>query len=80
MFNIAIRSFLLLGLVGHAVSDYTPEALADKVENLPGSEKLDIKFNQFSGYLSVNGTKNLHYWMVIYFILIWDKCLFHCKK
>lgn len=44
--------------------DYTPEALAAQVTNLPGTEKLDIPFNQFSGYVKVNGTKNLHYWMV----------------
>jgi carboxypeptidase C (cathepsin A) len=43
---------------------YTPEALADQVTNLPGAENLELNFNQFSGYLTVNGTKNLHYWMV----------------
>ena len=44
--------------------DYTPEALADQVTNLPGAENLKINFNQFSGYLKVNNTKNNHYWMV----------------
>ena len=43
---------------------YTPEALADQVTNLPGAENLNIPFNQFSGYLPVNGTKNMHYWFV----------------
>jgi len=47
-----------------ALGDYTPEALADQVINLPGAENLDFNFNQFSGYVKVNGTKNLHYWMV----------------
>jgi carboxypeptidase C (cathepsin A) len=56
---------LLAGLsaVANAV-DYTAEALADQVTNLPGAEGLDIKFNQFSGFIKVNGTKNLHYWFV----------------
>ena len=52
-----------LGAVATAI-DYTPEALADQVLNLPGTEALDIKFNQFSGFIKVNGTKNLHYWFV----------------
>jgi hypothetical protein len=25
---------------------------------------LDFSFNQFSGYVKVNNTKNMHYWMV----------------
>ena len=54
-----------LACIGSALaSDYTPEALADQVFNLPGAENLDISFNQFSGYLKVNNTKNLHYWLV----------------
>jgi len=43
---------------------YTPEALKDIVVNLPGAENLNITFNQFSGYLAVNGTKQMHYWLV----------------
>lgn len=48
---------------------YTESALEDKITNLPGTEALDIKFDQFSGYLSVPGTngeltKHLHYWFV----------------
>jgi carboxypeptidase C (cathepsin A) len=55
----------LLACVSSATADYTPEALADQVTNLPGAEGLDITFNQFSGYLKVNGdTKNNHYWFV----------------
>lgn len=42
---------------------YSPEALADQVLDLPGLTD-PITFNQFSGYLKVNNTKNLHYWMV----------------
>lgn len=58
-----------LALLGQCVAQYTPEALADQVVNLPGSENLDIKFNQFSGYLSIPGTtgqlsKKMHYWLV----------------
>eukprot|EP00602_Paraphysomonas_sp_CaronLab_P007685 CAMPEP_0185024122 /NCGR_PEP_ID=MMETSP1103-20130426/7050_1 /TAXON_ID=36769 /ORGANISM="Paraphysomonas bandaiensis, Strain Caron Lab Isolate" /LENGTH=497 /DNA_ID=CAMNT_0027556995 /DNA_START=34 /DNA_END=1527 /DNA_ORIENTATION=+ len=54
---IAVTSLCALG-------DYTPEALADQVTDLPGAEHLDINFNQFSGYVKVSDTKNLHYWFV----------------
>jgi len=47
-----------------AASAYTEQALADQVTALPGAEKLTITFNQFSGYLPVNGTKMMHYWFV----------------
>jgi cathepsin A (carboxypeptidase C) len=47
-----------------ASADYTPEALADEVKNLPGAEALDFSFRQFSGYLDVTATKHLHYWFV----------------
>ena len=40
-------------------ADYTEQALKDQIANLPGSEDLDIDFNQFSGYLKVDGTKNM---------------------
>jgi len=52
--------FSLLPLLSAA--DYTPEALADEVKNLPGAESLDFSFRQFSGYLSISDTKHLHYW------------------
>lgn len=58
---IALSALAALPVVS---ADYTPEALADQVVNLPGAENLDFNFNQFSGYLKVNGTKNMHYWMV----------------
>jgi hypothetical protein len=46
---------------------YTPEALADQVKNLPGTEGLTLNFNHFSGYLDIPGTsgentKHMHYW------------------
>jgi hypothetical protein len=47
-----------------AAHGYTDAALKDQVVNLPGSENIDITFNQFSGYLAVNSTKQLHYWLV----------------
>lgn len=47
-----------------ASAAYTPEALADQVTNLPGAEKLDITFNQFSGYLPITESKQMHYWFV----------------
>jgi len=47
-------------------ASYTPEAVLDQVINLPGAEKLDLNFKQFSGYLKIGdaGSKNMHYWMV----------------
>ena len=52
------------GAIAARSGDYTPDALADQVTNLPGAENLNINFNQFSGYLKVNSTKNMHYWLV----------------
>ena len=53
-------------LIANSVDGYTDAALADQITHLPGAEKLDIKFNQFSGYLNIPGTsgnsKFMHYW------------------
>lgn len=67
--TLFLTSSLLALLVSVSQADYTPEALADQVVNLPGTEGLDIKFNQFSGYLDIPGTsgslsKHMHYWFV----------------
>ena len=64
--NKASQIFTLLcGLTAVAVAvDYTAEALADQVTNLPGTEGLDFTFKQFSGFIKVNGTKNMHYWFM----------------
>jgi len=47
---------------------YTDEAKADQILNLPGADKLNFNFNQFSGYLAIDGvktgSKKMHYWMV----------------
>lgn len=56
---LAILSYLAL-----ARGDYTPQAIADEVTNLPGAEKLTLNFRQFSGYLDVSSTKHMHYWFV----------------
>lgn len=62
----SILSLLCLaGLLG--ANAYTEEALADQVLNLPGAESLKVAFNQFSGYLTIPGTKggatkHMHYW------------------
>lgn len=56
--------FVLLAVCAAVVAEYTPEALADQITSLPGAENIDINFNQFSGYLKVGGTKNMHYWLV----------------
>jgi len=60
---------LLLSTLVNVATAYTSEALADKIIKLPGTDNLDINFNQFSGYLDVPGTngsntKHLHYWFV----------------
>jgi carboxypeptidase C (cathepsin A) len=57
-------ALMALAMAGTALGDYTPEALADQIVNLPGTDGLDINFNQFSGYVKVSETKNLHYWFV----------------
>jgi hypothetical protein len=65
MMVIVLVAFVcILGLKEAASFDYTPDALADKVLLLPGSEKIadSITFNHFSGYLKIGGTKNMHYW------------------
>jgi hypothetical protein len=56
--------FIFLVLIKVVSADYTAEALADQVLSLPGAEGIadKINFNQFSGYLKVGNTKNLHYW------------------
>ena len=54
----------LLAASAATAAAYSPEALADEVTNLPGAEGLDFSFKQFSGYVKVNNTKNMHYWMV----------------
>ena len=60
--------FLTVALAACALSvvsgEYTPEAIADQITALPGAENLEIPFNQFSGYVKVGGTKNMHYWLV----------------
>jgi hypothetical protein len=65
--TVSLRSFvkflpLIAATLAVTSADYTPEALADEVKNLPGAEGLDFSFRQFSGYLSVTPTKHLHYW------------------
>ncbi len=55
---------LVASLAALVRGDYTPEALSDEVKNLPGAENLSFNFRQFSGYLQVSDTKNLHYWFV----------------
>lgn len=55
---------LLAASTTSTIADYTPEALADQITNLPGTDGLNINFNQFSGYVKVSDTKNLHYWFV----------------
>ena len=44
--------------------DYTQEALSDQLLELPGLN-WNPNFNQFSGYLNLDGTKKyIHYWLV----------------
>lgn len=66
----AVAFVVSVALLSQSVSAYTDAALADKITHLPGAEKLDITFNQFSGYLAVPGnsgnSKNMHYWSVTF--------------
>ena len=44
--------------------EYTLDAIGDQIMELPGLT-YEAKFNQFSGYLNLPGTKkNIHYWLV----------------
>lgn len=52
-----------LAALAVARADFSPEALADEVVNLPGLNE-PINFRQFSGYLSIGNTKYIHYWFV----------------
>jgi carboxypeptidase C (cathepsin A) len=54
----------LLFFVSSYSFEYTNEALFDQVSELPGLT-WQPKFNQFSGYLNLPGTKKfIHYWLV----------------
>jgi carboxypeptidase C (cathepsin A) len=63
-----LSTILVLAGLANAVAVYTTEAQADQIRNLPGTEKLDVNFNQFSGYLNISGasgnSKHMHYWFV----------------
>jgi hypothetical protein len=69
MSNIFLVLFALVAVatshVAHAI-DYTADAVADRVLNLPGADHLTASFG-FSGYLAINGSTGLskmqHYWM-----------------
>jgi len=67
--GIAVSYYICTSLLHAANCDvlhaYTTRAQSDLVTDLPGMESLDASlFKQFSGYLSVGGSKNLHYWLV----------------
>jgi carboxypeptidase C (cathepsin A) len=65
---MVIWYLLTLALVHLVQCEYSQEALNDQVFNLPGTEHLNISFNHFSGYLTVDGVHNdsihIHYWYV----------------
>jgi carboxypeptidase C (cathepsin A) len=63
MFGLVLSLLSLTSLVRGEIQ-YSSEALADEIKNLPGAEKLDFSFRQFSGYLPISSTKNVHYWFV----------------
>jgi len=65
-YPIKMNSMLLIATIAAFASvahGYTGDALKDQVTSLPGLTD-EINFNQFSGYLTVGNTKNMHYWMV----------------
>jgi len=74
---MSFLSILILTSLNVFVTAYTSEALADQIKpgSLPGADKLNITFNQFSGYLNINGksgekTKFLHYWLEFYMYML----------
>jgi len=54
---------VIVGAVASIALGYSSDALKDQVTSLPGLTD-EINFNQFSGYLTVGSSKNMHYWMV----------------
>ncbi len=51
------------GAMDSKSSNYTPAALSDQVTELPGLT-FEPSFNQFSGYLDVAPTRQIHYWYI----------------
>ena len=49
----------------HCEITYSTAALDDQVDHsqLPGAGHLSVPFNSFSGYLTINGNKHIHYWL-----------------
>lgn len=65
-----MKPTFLIAIIGALVSaalGYSGDALKDQVTSLPGLVD-EIDFNQFSGYLTVGNTKNMHYWLVEVFL------------
>ena len=62
LFGILFSFFLS----SYTAFDYTNDALLDQIIDLPGlSQESKLSFNQFSGYLNLDGTqKFIHYWLV----------------
>jgi len=54
--------------LSQSVSAYTEQALADQVTDLPGAESLDVNFNQFSGYLPVDGMFIVYIIVFFYYV------------
>ncbi len=50
----------------HCEITYSTAALDDQVDHsqLPGAGHLSVPFNSFSGYLTINGNKHIHYWFI----------------
>jgi carboxypeptidase C (cathepsin A) len=62
MLHLSKIFFTLLGISN--AFEYTIDAIADQVINLPGLY-YEPQFNQFSGYLTLPDTeKHIHYWLV----------------
>lgn len=64
IFSLLFLSSLVLGKELLYTSElYTSEAIQDQITDLPGLN-YELNFNQFSGYLNLNNSKNIHYWLV----------------
>jgi carboxypeptidase C (cathepsin A) len=66
LYYVVMFSFLtcVTSFKGLRGTEYTSDALNDKIDNLPGLTT-DLTFNQFSGYLNLpNSEKQIHYWFV----------------
>jgi cathepsin A (carboxypeptidase C) len=61
---ISLIAFICITFIAGVECQRSHTGHPDQIFSLPGTEKLNITFNQYSGYLTSTGQKRLHYWFV----------------